>query len=80
MLFHVGAIVRLNELGLLRQLDEVSGVSGGAIVAGRLAVVWPRLRFSRGLATNLWDELVVPLLALAEQRVDVRAVTRALPG
>lgn len=81
MLFHVGAIVRLNELRLLRELDEFSGVSGGAIVAGRLATIWPRLRFRVGAATNLWDELVAPLLAFAGRRVDLRAATSALmPG
>ena len=81
MLFHVGAIVRLNELRLLRELDEVSGVSGGAIVAGRLATVWPGLRFRMGTATNLWDELVAPLLVFAGRRVDLRAATSALmPG
>jgi len=81
MLFHLGAIVRLNELRLLRELDEVSGVSGGAIVAGRLATVWPRLRFRMGVATNLWDELAAPLLEFAGRRVDLRAAMRALvPG
>lgn len=81
MLFHVGAVLRLNELRLLRQLDEISGVSGGAIVAGRLAVAWPRLRFRVGVAVNLYEELVVPLLGFADRRIDIRAVTRALvPG
>ncbi len=81
MLFHVGAIVRLNELGLLRSVDEISGVSGGAIVAGRLGVSWPRLTFRLGRATNLWEEVVAPLLTFSSRRIDVRAVTRALvPG
>ena len=34
MLFHVGAIWRLNELGYLPKLDRVSSVSGGSITAG----------------------------------------------
>ena len=34
MLFHVGALWRLNELGLLPRLDRVSSVSGGSITAG----------------------------------------------
>lgn len=81
MLFHVGALVRLNEMRLLHEIDEVSGVSGGAIVAGRLAVIWPRLRFRLGSAINLWEELAAPLLDLAGRRLDIRAVTRALlPG
>lgn len=81
MLFHLGAVVRLNELRLLGQLDEVAGVSGGAIVAGRLAAVWPDLRFRVGVATNLWELLAAPLLDFAGRRVDVSAATRALvPG
>lgn len=81
VLFHVGAIIRLNELGLLRWVDEISGVSGGAIVAGRLGEAWPRLTFRLGRATNLWEEVARPLLAFSSRRIDVRAVTRALvPG
>ena len=34
MLFHVGALWRLNELGYLPKLDRVSSVSGGSITAG----------------------------------------------
>ena len=33
MLFHLGAIWRLNELGRLPTLDRVSSVSGGSITA-----------------------------------------------
>src|ERR671917_209771 len=76
-----GAASRLNELRLLRALDEISAVSGGAIVAGRLAAVWPRLQFRVGVATNLWELLAAPLVDFAGRRVDVRAATRALvPG
>src|SRR5689334_18099315 len=42
-LFHLGAVRRLNELGVLSQLTTVSGVSGGSIVANLLAD--PRLEF-----------------------------------
>jgi len=34
-LFHLGALRRLNELGLLSQVQLVSSVSGGSILAGR---------------------------------------------
>jgi hypothetical protein len=42
-LFHLGALTRLNELGLLDQVDTVGAVSGGAIAAAVLAtrVGWP---------------------------------------
>ena len=36
MLFHVGALWRLNELGYLPKLDRVSSVSGGSITAATL--------------------------------------------
>ena len=34
MLFHVGMLWRLNEVGLLSQMDRISSVSGGSIAAG----------------------------------------------
>src|SRR3990172_5059706 len=45
MLFHVGALWRMNELGLLGKLGRVSSVSGGSITAGVLATRWARLAF-----------------------------------
>ena len=43
-LFHLGALRRLNEHGLLSQVDAVSAVSGGSIIAAHLAQrirTWP---------------------------------------
>jgi NTE family protein len=82
MLFHAGALLRLNELGLLAQLDRVSSVSGGSITAGALAVAWADLDFDDARrATNLTTLVVDPLRALARQRVDVAAFLRGLlPG
>src|SRR4051812_41471902 len=45
MLFHAGAIFRMNELGLLPKLDRVSSVSGGSMTAAALAVAYPRLAY-----------------------------------
>jgi len=54
MLFHVGALLRLNELGYLPRLDKISSVSGGAITAGVLGLKWTRLLFDgQGIASNL---------------------------
>ena len=36
-LFHLGALRRLNELGVLSQVDTISSVSGGSIVSAHLA-------------------------------------------
>jgi NTE family protein len=43
-LFHLGALRRLNELGVLGKVDVISSVSGGSIVAAHLATAvdpWP---------------------------------------
>lgn len=44
-LFHLGALRRLNELGVLSRVDAISGVSGGSILAAYLAHrvdPWPK--------------------------------------
>lgn len=38
MVFHLGVLIRLNEVGLLRWLGRVSSVSGGSITAGVLGL------------------------------------------
>src|SRR5712664_2030798 len=79
MLFHLGAFVRLNELGLLPRLDRIASVSGGSIAAGALAVAWNKLEFGRdGVATNLHELVADPLLALSQRRVDTYAIARGL--
>jgi NTE family protein len=42
-LFHLGALRRLNELGVLGQVDTISSVSGGSIVSAHIATKlrWP---------------------------------------
>ena len=40
MVFHVGALWRLNEAGLLRKLNRISSVSGGSITSAALALHW----------------------------------------
>src|SRR5438552_1583288 len=36
-LFHLGALRRLNELGILSRIDTITSVSGGSIIAAHLA-------------------------------------------
>jgi NTE family protein len=83
MIFHVGAIWRLNELRYLPKLERVSSVSGGSITAGVLALSWPRLQFDDdGFATNLDEQFVQPLRKLASKTIDKGAVIGGivLPG
>jgi predicted acylesterase/phospholipase RssA len=82
MIYHVGALVRLNELGFLPKLREVASVSGGSITAGMLAAAWPKLRFDdEGRAVNLVDQVADPLIRFAAVGVDVKAILMGLlPG
>jgi NTE family protein len=78
MLFHAGAFMRLNELGLLSQTKRISSVSGGSIAAGYLGYVWDELRRNR--FQNFKQFYVEPILAFSRQRIDVvNALTGALP-
>lgn len=71
MLFHLGALWRLNEFGYLKKLDRISSVSGGSITAGVLGHKWGRLAFNpQGLATRFADEVVTPVRALADRTID----------
>jgi NTE family protein len=61
-LFHLGGLWRLNELGWLKRLAEVTSVSGGSITAGWLGLQWKRLKFDKaGVATNFVEEVINPL-------------------
>jgi NTE family protein len=70
MLFHVGALWRLNELGYLPELDRVSSVSGGSITAATLGRHWARLRFENDVAQDFVTEFVAPVRRLAGETVD----------
>jgi len=72
-LFHAGALLRLNELGILPRLDSVSSVSGGSITAGILAMNWRHLTFdAKGVATNFTEQLLLPCMKAANRTLDVR--------
>jgi len=83
MLFHVGALWRLNELGYLAKLDRISSVSGGSITAATLGLHWGKLSFDPGgTAANLEEQLVTPVRRLAGKTIDVGSVLTGLvtPG
>jgi NTE family protein len=75
MLFHLGSIIRLNQIGVLSQLSRVSSVSGGSILAALLGLRWKDLKFdSRGYASNLDCLIVEPIRQLASITIDRPAI------
>jgi len=82
MLFHVGALWRLNELGYLPRLRRVSSVSGGSITSAVLGVRWGSLDFREGVAQAFRAQVVDPVRALAGRTIDKPSVLGGLltPG
>ena len=82
MIFHLGVLWRLNELGYLVRLDRISSVSGSSITAALLGLRWAELDFADGVAQALEARLVAPIRAFARETVDVGSVLKGvfLPG
>jgi len=82
MVFHLGALIRLNEVGLLQVLKRVSSVSGGSMTAGLLGLRWKELNFQNGIAQNLTNAVVAPIRSLAGKTIDADAIIGGifLPG
>ena len=79
MLFHAGALWRLNEAGWPPRLDRVSCVSGGSIAGAVLALHWHLLDFDpRGRASNFVREVVDPLYQLPARGLDARVVAASI--
>ena len=59
MVFHLGVLWRLNEIGYLATLERVSSVSGGSITAAALGLAWNQFAFdSTGVAKGFQDHVV----------------------
>jgi NTE family protein len=81
MLFHLGALWRLNVAGYLPKLVRISSVSGGSIIAGVLGLAWPRLQFDdQGRASAFEQEVAAPIHRLAGKTIDRGAIFWGLLG
>src|SRR5215212_7756481 len=68
-LFHLGALRRLNETGVLAKLDTISSVSGGSIMAAMLAThaPWPA---AAPIPPDLWErDVAAPTRAFASRNM-----------
>jgi NTE family protein len=84
MLFHAGALLRLNELGLLAKTLRISSVSGGSITAGVLGTRWSKLVFDpvSGVAPDFESIVVEPIRRFARKNIDIAIGIKGvlLPG
>jgi NTE family protein len=82
MVFHLGALLRLNEMRLLAQMKRISSVSGGSITAGLLGLKWSKLNFVNGVAMRLRTEVIDPIRDMALRTIDAPAIIGGalLPG
>ena len=81
MIFHLGVLWRLNDLGYLPKLDRISSVSGGSITAGVLGLHWSLLDFGAdGVARGFGKAVVDPVRSLAGDTIDVASVLGGVLG
>ncbi len=77
-LFHLGAVRRLNELGLLQQLRTISAVSGGTLIAAHLAEQWHRWS-AQPLTPGEWDRVIAaPFRAFTSRNLSAWPVLKGL--
>ncbi|KAB0264168.1 patatin-like phospholipase family protein [Microvirga brassicacearum] len=82
MLFHLGSLVRLNEVSLLSKLSRISSVSGGSITAAYLGLRWKDLAFDGNGRAAALDLVIDKIREMASTSVDAGAVIGGilLPG
>jgi NTE family protein len=80
MLFHVGALWRLNDFGYLKRLHRVSSVSGGSIAAGALALHWSDLQFDMKNVAQNFAPFVNAVREMASHTIDVGAIAGGIFG
>ena len=78
MLFHLGGLRRLYEVGALQGLERISSVSGGSITNAHLALAWDKL-FDGDIDVSRFDQFVtVPVMSRADVLLDVPGGLRGI--
>ncbi|AKJ68357.3 hypothetical protein PATSB16_23570 [Pandoraea thiooxydans] len=78
MLFDLGSLWRLNDLGWLPRIDMITSVSGGSITNAVLATRWKQLAWTNSVATNFETVIARPLIEFADRTIDSPAICQGL--
>ncbi len=71
MLYHLGALRRLNEFGLLSAMDRLSTVSGGSLAGAILGLHWSSLTFGTDGVAAGFDAVQRDIMAIADRTIDI---------
>ena len=80
MVFHLGALRRLNEAGYLGKLARISSVSGGSITAGVLALHWNELGVTPDAPAPNFSIVVDEVRAMAGKTIDLGSILEGVFG
>lgn len=79
-LFHLGALRRLNELGILSRVDTIASVSGGSIASAFIADRLAGLPLAEGVYGGWEDAVAVPFRRFARRNIRTASILQiALP-
>ena len=76
--FHLGAVRRLNELGILSQVTVISSVSGGSILAAHMAERVPDWPEAGEVLPDFEETIAAPLRAILNQDFRTGPIVRRL--
>jgi NTE family protein len=76
LLFSLGSLWRLNEFGLLAQINRITSVSGSSILSAYLALNWKKLNFDKKTHVSPCFEEVIakPLQKFCSKCLDIPAI------
>jgi NTE family protein len=80
MLFHLGTLWRLNDLGYLGKLDRISSVSGGSITAGVLGLHWSEIGVKPDAPAADFGMVVEEVRRMASHTIDIGSVLEGVFG
>src|ERR1700730_16028183 len=80
MLFHLGALWRLNELSYLGKIGRISSVFGGAITARVLAAHWASLGVTATAPAPNFQVIVDETRKMADHTIDIGSVFEGIFG